>query len=105
MKKRLPELLAVSCLALLAWTVLAPHAARAAEPPLVLVLPFQVNAGPDMPDAADHVPQAIATQMEQHGMKVVPLAAAAQLQRKNGETIDLAAARALGREAGATQVV
>ncbi|MFC4678609.1 outer membrane protein assembly factor BamA [Desulfovibrio legallii] len=105
MKKRLPELLAVSCLALLAWTVLAPHAARAAEPPLVLVLPFQVNAGPDMPDAADHVPQAIATQMEQHGMKVVPLAAAAQLQRKNGETIDLAAARALGREAGATLVV
>lgn len=80
-------------------------AADAAQSPLVLVLPFQVNAGPEMPDASRDVPQIIATQLEQNGLKVVPMSRARELQRRDGETIDLATARRLGRQAGARLVI
>ena len=52
------------CLALLACATLAlSGGAMAAEGPLVLVLPFQVNAGPELPNASQDLPQMIADQL------------------------------------------
>ena len=65
------------CLALLACATLAlSGGAMAAEGPLVLVLPFQVNAGPEMPNASQDLPQMIADQLGQNGMRAVPMATA-----------------------------
>ena len=94
------------CLAVLACATLAlPGGAVAAEGALVLVLPFQVNAGPEMPNASQDVPQAIADQLKQNGMRTVPMETARVLQRNSGESIDLATARELGRKAGARMVI
>ena len=71
-------------------------AAKAGQP-LVLVLPFQVNAGPDMPDASRDVPQLIVSQLEQNGLKAVPMNRARALFERSGDnSIDLATAAALG---------
>ncbi|MDR1856870.1 MAG: outer membrane protein assembly factor BamA [Desulfovibrio sp.] len=94
-------LLALGCLPLL-----SPTVATSAERPLVLVLPFQVNAGPEMPNASRDVPQQIAAQMEASGLRTVPMDKARQLvQSLKDGTLNLAAARKLGREAGASLVV
>ena len=71
----------------------------------MLVLPFQVNAGPEMPNASQDVPRAIADQLRQNGMRTVPMETARVLQRSSGESIDLATARELGRKAGARVVI
>ena len=71
------------CLAVLACATLAlPGGAVAAEGALVLVLPFQVNAGPEMPNASQDVPQAIADQLKQNGMRsgAVPMEPAPRLR-------------------------
>ena len=72
MKKMLRNLLSnILCITALVCAVqLVPGEAKAAQGPLVLVLPFQVNAGPDMPNAARDVPQIIADQLKQNGMNV-----------------------------------
>ena len=94
------------CLALLACATLAlSGGAMAAEGPLVLVLPFQVNAGPELPNASQDLPQMIADQLKQNGMRAVPMETARLLQRTSGESIDLATARELGRKAGARMVI
>ena len=107
MKKTLRNLLFnILCITALVCAVqLAPGKAEAAQGPLVLVLPFQVNAGPEMPNAARDVPQIIVDQLKQNGMNVVPMNAARQLQQSHGENIDLATARVLGRQAGAQLVI
>ncbi|MBQ9452682.1 MAG: outer membrane protein assembly factor BamA [Desulfovibrio sp.] len=85
--------------------LLAVQPTPADEAPLVLVLPFQVNAGPAMPNAVQNVPQSIITQLQHNGMRTVPLEEARDLQRHNGESIDLVTARLLGRKAGASLVI
>ncbi|MEG6592766.1 outer membrane protein assembly factor BamA, partial [Desulfovibrio sp. 1188_IL3213] len=107
MKKILRNILSnILCVTALVCAVqLMPREAGASQGPLVLVLPFQVNAGPEMPNAAQDVPQIITDQLKQSGMRVVPMNTARQLQRSSGETIDLATARALGRQAGAQLVI
>ncbi len=111
MRKFLPRVLrGILCMAALACAVaLLPHGAALAAnagQPTVLVLPFQANAGPDMPNASRDVPQLIITSLEQNGLRAVPLSRASGLLRAaNGETIDLAAARRLGRQAGADLVI
>ena len=111
MRKILPRVLRkVLCVAALAlFAALTPQglalAANAGQP-TVLVLPFQANAGPDMPDASRDVPQLIITNLEQNGLRAVPLSRASGLLRASGgETIDLATARRLGRQAGADIVI
>ncbi|WP_366522959.1 POTRA domain-containing protein, partial [Desulfovibrio sp.] len=97
----------MAALAMLAATLphSVAHAANAGQP-TVLVLPFQANAGPDMPDASRDVPQLIITNLEQNGLKAVPMSRASSLLRASGsETVDLAAARRLGRQAGADIVI
>lgn len=111
MRKFLPRVLrGILCMAALACAVtLLPHGAALAAnagQPTVLVLPFQANAGPDMPNASRDVPQLIITSLEQNGLRAVPLSRATGLLRAaNGETVDLAAARRLGRQAGADLVI
>ena len=71
----------------------------------VLVLPFQVNAGPEMPNAAQDVPQQIIDQLSAHGLKPVPLSRARSIFAAEGGVIDLAKARKLGKTAGADLVI
>ena len=85
------------CLAALACALQALSAqnvmAAKAGQPLVLVLPFQVNAGPEMPDASRDVPQLIVSQLEQNGLKAVPMNRARTLFERSGDnSIDLATA-------------
>ena len=101
MKKHLRNWLGLFCFALLAlWA--APLQAAGNT---VLVLPFQVTAGPEMPDAARDVPQIIGTEMQQRGLAVIPMDKARSLLSSRGGSIDMAAARELGRKAGADLVL
>lgn len=100
MKKRLFKTIFLNILVFL----ICASAAHAAS--TVLVLPFQANAGPDMPDASAQVPQMIISQLQSDGMTVIPLARAESLLRSSGSRdIDLAAARRLGRQVGANLVI
>lgn len=112
MKKCLPDFLikcSVIILAIFSVSVLTgsddSHAASATTP-TVLILPFQANAGPDMPDAATHVPQMIADSLRDKGLSVVPMSSASSILRQSGTaSIDLGIARRLGRRAGAKLVI
>ena len=72
----------------------------------VLVLPFQVSAGPLLPDASQAVPQAVIDKMKSQGLTPIPLDKARGLFNASGmKSIDLESARRLGRSAGADLVV
>ena len=104
MKKRLRNLLApVWVLAFMLTVAVVPvHAAGQT----VLVLPFQAHAGPEMPNAAQDVPQLICDQLAQNGLQVIPMDKSRALFTRGGTgSIDLAEARRLGRAAGADMVV
>ena len=104
MKKRLRNLLApVWVLAFMLTVAVVPvHAAGQT----VLVLPFQAHAGPEMPNAAQDVPQLICDQLAQNGLQVIPMDRSRALFTRGGTgSIDLAEARRLGRAAGADMVV
>ena len=103
MKKHLRNWLGLFCFALLAclWGVAPLQAAGNT----VLVLPFQVTAGPEMPNAARDVPQIIGTEMQQRGLSVIPMDKARSLLSSRGGSIDMAAARELGKKAGADLVL
>ena len=103
MKKHLRNWLGLFCFALLAclWGAAPLQAAGNT----VLVLPFQVTAGPEMPNAAQDVPQIIGTEMQQRGLSVIPMDKARSLLSSRGGSIDMAAARELGKKAGADLVL
>ena len=103
MKKHLRNWLGLFCFALLAclWGAAPLQAAGNT----VLVLPFQVTAGPEMPNAARDVPQIIGTEMQQRGLSVIPMDKARSLLSSRGGSIDMAAARELGKKAGADLVL
>ena len=90
MKKHLRNWLGLFCFALLAclWGAAPLQAAGNT----VLVLPFQVTAGPEMPNAARDVPQIIGTEMQQRGLSVIPMDKARSLLSSRGGSIDMAAA-------------
>lgn len=72
----------------------------------VLVLPFEANAGPDMPDASSQVQKMIMERLNQEGLSTVDYGRTAAIMRRNrGQTIDLAMARRMGRDAGADLVI
>lgn len=72
----------------------------------VLVLPFQVSAGPLLPDASQAVPQAVIDKMKSQGLTPIPLDKARGLFNASGmKSIDLESARRLGRSARADLVV
>ena len=110
MKKHLRNWLGLFCFALLAclWGAAPLQAAGNT----VLVLPFQVTAGPEMPNAARDVPQIIGTEMQQRGLagdkgihlRVVTHRAAAKIggNRIGGEGVyrNAALAQLPGQKAG-----
>ncbi|MBR4747157.1 MAG: outer membrane protein assembly factor BamA, partial [Desulfovibrio sp.] len=72
----------------------------------VLVLPFAVDSGVKMPDAAKKIPQDIVDKLKAQGLEPVPMDKARGLFNASGkETINLETARMLGRSAGADLVV
>lgn len=72
----------------------------------VLVLPFEANAGPDMPDASSQVQKMILERLAQDGLSAIDYGRTAAIMRRHrGQTIDLAMARRMGREAGAGLVI
>jgi outer membrane protein insertion porin family len=79
--------------------------AYGAQNPPVLILPFQANTGPEMPNASQSVPSIIAEQLKQLGITVVPMGRASTLLRNTGGTVNLAVARETGRRAGADLVI
>lgn len=84
----------------------APAPGHAAQKPVVLVLPFQANSGPEMPNASVAIPQQIIEHLDANGLAAVPVARASALMRQTKtETIDLDTARRLGRQAGANLVI
>ena len=82
-----------------------PQQAKA-EKQTVLVLPFGIQAGPELPDAKNAVPQSIIKKLEAQGMEVVPLdKAKAMIRQGNFQSINQATAHELGFQAGADIVV
>lgn len=74
--------------------------------PLVLVLPYQINAGSDLNRMRQDLPQLISERLKALGLRVVPIRQARELlQTRNVETLDLAEARKLAAAAGAQFVV
>ena len=71
----------------------------------VLVLPFQAEAGPDVPNASQSIPEQINTQLQAQSLEVIPFAQAKSVLEKNGGTIDLAKARMMGEQVGADLVI
>ena len=103
MKKVLPDVVLKLGVVLLALVLCAGNALAAGKK--VLVLPFQVTAGPSMPNANRDVPQQIIDQLQARGFEPVSLASARSLLRGSEESIDLARARMLGKQAGADLVI
>jgi outer membrane protein insertion porin family len=99
MKKHVLSLLfSLVCLGLL---LAGPtHAAQAAREPLVLVLPFQINAGEDMAYLNAELPQMFSQRLLSKGFRVGPLDRARAMVQGRG-SLDISAARALAAAAGA----
>lgn len=90
----------------LAFMPLLAEETFAASAPAVLVLPFQANAGPDLPNAEMSVPEMITRHLQEQGVNAIPMnRAQAILRQSNTSSIDLSLARRLGRRAGASLVI
>ena len=85
MKNSYRMLAKIFCLTLILATqgVLA-GSAFGAQGQTVLVLPFQANAGPEMPNASQSIPNIIAEQIKQSGLAAVPMGRASTLLRNAG---------------------
>lgn len=93
-------------LLLFAGAAMAAQKPAAPKEPLVLVLPFEVNAGPEMAGVRQDLPRLLEERLKARGLRVVPMARARDLvSKRNLETLDLAQARALGNAANAQAVV
>lgn len=86
----------------------AAFAAQTRQPagPLVLVLPYQVNVGPEMESMKQDWSTLLADRIRARGMRVVPIQQARAILREgNVGTLDLAKAQQLGAAARAQVVV
>ncbi len=108
MKKYVLSLFLLFCAGLtLADAVSAAQADRrtpAGRDPLVLVLPFQINAGEDMAYLGNELPQLVGQRLAAKGFRVVP-AARAKTLAGGKSSLDTAAARELATAAGADYAV
>ncbi len=101
-------LLPFLALGIVAW---APAVARAAAAPdaavaSVLVLPFQINGGPEVEHLTEDLPELLAQRLIAKGLKVVPQATVHSiLTARKVSALDVATVRALAREAGAQAAI
>ncbi len=94
--------LLVSCVVLFQGEAFAAQAKKQ----LVLLLPYQVNAGENMGSLKQDVPQLLMERLKGQGANVIPMDRARYLlNTAKIETLDLQAARKLGKQAGASIVV
>lgn len=113
MTKRLFSILALFCCASLCVLAVQSDAFAAAKKtktapkePLVLILPFQINGGPEMSAMSEEFPKLMAERLKMQGLRVVSGPMASTLMKKrNVDTLDLTEARALARAAGAQYTV
>ena len=95
-----------SLILLLVCCFMAAGAAEAAPGPQVLVLPYQINAGPELASLSLELPQVLVEQLRKKGLRVLSMTEARKLLRKGGiEDVNLAEARRLGSQAGVQYVV
>ncbi len=81
-------------------------AAQKAGQPRVLVLPFQVNAGPKVTAMGRELPLLISQRLLNRGVEIVPAAEAeALLNGRDAASVDEAIARSLALQIGATHAV
>ncbi|MDL2209453.1 outer membrane protein assembly factor BamA [Desulfovibrio sp. OttesenSCG-928-O18] len=89
----------------------APKAQPQAAPaqpagPKVVILPFQINAGPDQDRLNDELPAMLEQRLAARGIAVVPeREASARMRRDRITTLDLSTARTLAKNLGATAAV
>ncbi len=83
------------------------QAAPAAPPaPKVVVLPFQINAGPEQENLNDELPSMIEQRLISRGISVVPEREAfARMRRDRITTLNIETARSLAAQLGATAAV
>ncbi len=99
-------MLFVACIVIMGSMAHGLALAAQASGSLVLVLPYQVNAGEDMDSLKQDVPQLLIGNLQSQGVRVVPMDRARYLLNTSKiETLDLQGARRLGKEAGAQIVV
>lgn len=104
MKKAVLSLFFLLCAGLpAAGSAYAAQAGKQAEP-LVLVLPFQINAGEDMAQLTSELPRLVGSRLAAKGFRVVPAARAGAAAQGRG-SLDLATARELAAAAGADYAV
>ncbi len=85
--------------------LIAPWQIQAAEK-TVLVLPFGIQAGSEMPNAKETIPQTIIEKLQAQGMKTVSMERSIDLlSSANLTTINLPMAHQLGLQAGADLVI
>lgn len=99
--------LVVLCLALaFLFPVPAGFAAQAAEGPKVLILPFQINAGPGQENLNDDLPSMLQQRLASRGVAVIPeREALTQMRKDRITTLNIDTARALATRLGATAAV
>ncbi len=83
-----------------------PKQAGEGPAPRILVLPFQINAGPDMQHLNDSFHDTLAQRMAAKGIQVVPTATMLRLlETRRVSTLDASTVRSLASAAGATHAV
>ncbi|MDR0466476.1 MAG: outer membrane protein assembly factor BamA, partial [Deltaproteobacteria bacterium] len=101
MKKLFFSLCLLACIGLPACP---SFSAQGAREPLVLVLPFQINAGADMARLNSDLPQMVSRSLASKGFRVVSMDRARALSRGRSAQ-DFASARSLAAAAGADYAV
>ncbi len=100
-----PICLAVALCVVFSGEVLAAEAGGEGTP-VIMVLPFQMNAGQELDRLPADFPAAVVRSLESRGLKVVPMSTVEKLIQKRGVTgLDLAGVRSLAKAAGATHAV
>ena len=84
----------------------AMHAHAAQQVPTIVVLPFQINGGQELQQAANSLPEIIGHSLIARGARVVPTNVMLEaLARNNVSTLDAAVARRIASQTGANHAL
>ena len=82
------------------------NAIAAQQVPTIVVLPFQVNGGPELQQAANSLPEIIGHSLISRGARVVPQSVMYEaIQKNNVSTLDAAVARRIASQTGANHAL